>query len=133
MTNIVQELIHYLNYIYNSQSHILNDDEALIPLLDSRTVFLIKLLIPRDSLHNRLEIKNLIKDSYLFLAVISYQVRSGILERLNNFLGRIPSLYIFFEDIKYFKLYSKVVKRLLLNKFKRIVQIAMGRAYLRLN
>ncbi|XTI84449.1 hypothetical protein V2W45_1226171, partial [Cenococcum geophilum] len=90
-------------------------------LLDSYIVFLIKLLIPRGSLHNRLEIENLIKDSQLFLAVISHQVRSGILERLKNFPERIPSLYIFFKDIKYLKPYSKVVKRLLLNKFKGIV------------
>ncbi|XTI86688.1 hypothetical protein V2W45_1180713, partial [Cenococcum geophilum] len=54
-------------------------------------------------------------------------VRSGILKRLRNFLGRIPSLYTFLEDIKYLKACFKVVKRLLPNKFKRIVWIAIGR------
>ncbi|XTI91881.1 hypothetical protein V2W45_1246822, partial [Cenococcum geophilum] len=49
-----------------------------------------------------------------------------ILERLKNFLKRIPSLYTFFKNIKYLKPCSKVVKRLLPNKFKGIVWIAMG-------
>ncbi|KAJ6112292.1 hypothetical protein N7523_002114 [Penicillium sp. IBT 18751x] len=107
----VEEILAYLNHIWNFWSSLVASDHASMKKIDQNTVEYLQLLAPGQSRTDGKTTCGIILSGQAF-AEFGDEERRIIWSRMQNFDGLIPSLYTFFEDFKYLEACAHCVKRL---------------------
>jgi hypothetical protein len=121
--------VHYLKHILIVWSSILPKDQGLLRLADETTVEALQLRVPGLCSEDSEFLEGLMNDGVLFPSVKSQQERQTIWRRLLQVRTLIPSLYTFFEDIKYIKPQVKIIKQLLGKSFNGSLIGAMNQTF----
>ena len=85
---------------------------------DNLTVKKLELRAPGSSTDDVKVLRQLMKDDILFSAVKDLERRQSILNNLLAIDGLIPSLYTFFEDLKFLKAPERIVRSLIKPPFE---------------
>ncbi|KAK5214679.1 hypothetical protein LTR72_012173, partial [Exophiala xenobiotica] len=106
-----EEIIHHLLYIYNAWRKLLNGVTAAERRVDPQAVTAVRL---RNAMYCRTDrdfLEPLVRRGVIF---VNFQAseRQVIWRNMKRFPGRIPSLGVFFEDLKYFEDVAACVKSL---------------------
>lgn len=86
-------------------------------------------MFPQYSTSDADNIKKLINDGIIFLAVLSKDHRQKLLDNILGVEGQILSFYTFFQDTIYFGARSKILQKLLRPKFQGTVRQAFFESY----
>jgi len=107
-----QEVLHYLDHIKNVWSKILGEDKQAMQKVDQATVKALESKAPRFSRLDAQAVQGPLLSGRIFSA-FSQQDREAVWCRLCSIDGLIPSLFTFFEDIKYLQATADCVKQLI--------------------
>ncbi|KAK3115490.1 hypothetical protein LTR53_005106 [Teratosphaeriaceae sp. CCFEE 6253] len=86
-------------------------------------------LAPKISAFDRATVEALVEDNEFFPGLQAPAARSQLRANIMALDGMIPSLYTFFEDLKYLEPAAKILKKLLLEKEKRGIRPALSASY----
>ena len=103
--------MHYLEHIKKVWYRLLNGDKTALQKVDQVTVKALELRAPRYSRQDALHLQGKLLSGQIFGA-FSREKREEIWSELCTIDGLIPSLFTFFEDVKYLSACSDCVKRL---------------------
>jgi hypothetical protein len=103
-----------LNHIRTIWTKILGGKTELMRLTDAGTVKLLQSRAPKACLVDRDYLKEQMKSHKLFPLVVDTKEREDIWQRICQIDLLIPTLYTFFEDLKYLAICHKVVQNLIL-------------------
>jgi len=129
----LQELQHYLNHIRVYWDKVIDGDPNVQPLIDFRTIQLLQTRNPWASRDDRDFIIDLMDRKQLFPMIQDTAMRSRILNNLQIADCMIPSLYTFFEDIKWLAPCAKVIRDLLPDGCRESTRRALSRCYTGVN
>ncbi|KAM9873936.1 hypothetical protein VDGL01_12000 [Verticillium dahliae] len=107
-----EEMSHYLHHILQIWTKIYGGKKSLMRQLDSKTVELVQLRAPGCSSHDASVVANSLHNSEIFLAVQNQDDRKTIGNNLLSIRCLVPSLYSFFEDVKYLQAPAKIMRQL---------------------
>ncbi|PYI07382.1 hypothetical protein BO78DRAFT_313232 [Aspergillus sclerotiicarbonarius CBS 121057] len=110
-----EEILNYLEYIREFWCSLVDENLAALAKIDQRTVDRLQLKAPGVSIEDRLEVQGLISSGRIF-SQFSATERDSIWTKLASFGRIVPSLYTFFEDLKYLTACSQCVQWLLVTK-----------------
>ncbi|KYG41239.1 hypothetical protein M433DRAFT_76237 [Acidomyces richmondensis BFW] len=126
------EILNYLNHIVTSWASILAELKESFPQdLDTSTVQQLETLAPAFSSHDEALVRSLMERNKIFSTIHDRQDRNAILQRLLNFPGMIPSLFTFFESLKYLEPCATILRNLLPLKQNRSIYQALSASYFR--
>ncbi|CAG8218000.1 unnamed protein product [Penicillium salamii] len=111
-TTAIEEILHYLGYIYDTFLFFVNGDKNSLKRIESDTINSIQLMAPAGSSKDSLALRGMTLSGQAF-GLFDEQERKAIWSRLETFQGIIPSLYTFFEDFKYLEACSHCVKQII--------------------
>ncbi|KAI3573907.1 hypothetical protein IWW34DRAFT_854835 [Fusarium oxysporum f. sp. albedinis] len=123
-----EEASNYLLHILQVWKSILGDQKLLMGCVDRQTVELLQLRAPGYSSHDALVVSKGIREGTIFPAIGHQSTRKRIWMNLKSLPCLIPSLYSFFEDLKYLQPPAKVVRQLVAPS-KKSTREAMWRAF----
>ncbi|KAG4276902.1 hypothetical protein FPRO04_14216 [Fusarium proliferatum] len=123
-----EEASNYLLHILQVWKSILGDQKLLMGCVDRQTVELLQLRAPGYSSHDALVVSKGIREGTIFPAIGHQSTRKRIWMNLKSLPCLIPSLYSFFEDLKYLHPPAKVVRQLVAPS-KKSTREAMWRAF----
>lgn len=126
-------MLNYLSHVVGSWRSIVHgtstdfDHQAV----DSATVQYLESLAPRASHVDEEHIRTLMHDRSIFARIVSQSDQDIILRNLLSFEGMIPSLYTFFEGLKYLEPCAKILRSLLPPRSKRSIFQSFSASYFR--
>ncbi|KAI9855635.1 MAG: hypothetical protein M1813_009681 [Trichoglossum hirsutum] len=106
-----EEILHYLDHILKVWSTILGKSLELMALTNQETVEALQLRAPGKSQEDLSILQKFLDNGELF-PEISQEQRRTIGNNLCKVSVLIPSIYTFFEDVKYLKPCMNIIKRL---------------------
>ncbi|KAG0124878.1 hypothetical protein HOY82DRAFT_493588 [Tuber indicum] len=106
------EVVRYLRHIRNIWTRICIDRADLMASTDCRTVEMLQLRAPCSSNTDRSYIELELESRLLYPTITDIRDRQLIRESIGQ-MRRIPSLYTFFEDLKYLECCSKALRSLI--------------------
>ncbi|KAL6242584.1 hypothetical protein RBB50_010230 [Rhinocladiella similis] len=106
-----EEVLHYLEHVGKVWHGLLRGDKVALRKVDQATVKALELRAPRYSRQDALLLQGQLLSGQIFGA-FSREQREEIWRELRSIDGLIPSLFTFFEDIKYLNACSDCLKRL---------------------
>ncbi|KAF4446547.1 Intracellular protein transport protein USO1 [Fusarium austroafricanum] len=107
-----EEASNYLLHILQVWKSILGGKESLMPRVDRQTIELLQLRAPGYSSHDASVVSKNFREGTIFSAIRHQGTRKSIWRNLQSLPCLIPSLYSFFEDLKYLQPPAKVVRQL---------------------
>ena len=96
---ILQEVLHYLDYINEFWCELLQGDQSAMARVDQVTVQELQLRAPWASTSDAIILRSKVLGGEVF-GLFSQDERDKIWGRLENFRGMIPSLFELFENLK---------------------------------
>ena len=126
LTDSLQEMLRYLGHIHSVWNRIVRSHSN--DIVDAFTVESLQMLAPQSSLDFR-KIKSLMHEKGLFPSVQNKYQRDKILHNLRRVQCLIPSLYTFFENLKYLEPCCVAIKTLLPAKQKKTIFQAFHHCY----
>jgi hypothetical protein len=127
-----EEILCYLHSIKELWFKLLGSEKDALLMVDEATVKFLELKAPGVSVLDANAVHGKLLTGKIFNR-FSDTDRSNIWMRMQNVEGLIPSLYSFFEDIKYLEVCADCVKRLVTLSQDDTVYTALEAAYLRSN
>lgn len=119
----------YLNFIREFWFSIVDGVPAALMRIDQRTVEKLQLHAPGVSQEDSRTVQGLVLSGQIFSG-FSAPEREAIWGKLRSFDRLVPSLYTFFEDLKYFTACAECIQRLLVtNKNHPTVYTTMGHMF----
>lgn len=117
-------MIRYLAHVKRIWDSILKCGQIILPysVVDSVTVAKLETLCPRYSASDKDHVSSMMKDHVIFPSVIDETVRKVLLENIVNLPSLIPSLWTFFETLKYLEPICDALKQLIGNKMKGTIR-----------
>ncbi|KAK6428816.1 hypothetical protein LTR95_015037 [Oleoguttula sp. CCFEE 5521] len=106
-----EELLNYLAHVRSVWSGITRG--IVESAVDSPTVESLHSLAPRWSSADAQRIELLVDDTHFFPGISRDIVRNSVLPNIKGVATAIPSLFTFFEDIKYLEPCARIMRRLL--------------------
>ncbi|RJE24472.1 hypothetical protein PHISCL_03164 [Aspergillus sclerotialis] len=125
---IPEEFAANLNRMHAAWTHLTCNQPDL---LDTETVEQFEGRCPSLSKADRSHVNDVFDQNIVFPSCSDIGTRSALRRAALEFTGIIPSLRLFFENIKYLRPLVYVVKRLLPPKFKGTIRQTMRRYYVR--
>ncbi|KFY37968.1 hypothetical protein V494_04573 [Pseudogymnoascus sp. VKM F-4513 (FW-928)] len=122
------ELIHYLQHIKEFWHRLLRGNYSALRKLDEATVKALELKSPRSSRRDARVLQGLLKRGQIFTE-FSQPEREVIWGDLRSVGGLIPSLFTFFEDLKYLIACAGCLKQLLRPSRPDTVYTAFKRSF----
>ena len=119
--------MNYLHHIRSAWDRITLGDPRLH--VDTETVRLLQLRIPRYSQEDRDIITTSMNERALFRYVTDPHLRASLLTRILGLPYTIPSLYSFSEDTKYLQACAPVFKRIVSNNFDKSFKAELTKRY----
>lgn len=112
---VVQELLRYLSHVRVTWKNITTTNILLDgSQVDSTTVTCLQALAPSASRNDRASIRTMMKDRTIFPKVEDDAARDVLLDNILAHDGLLPSLYTFFENLKYLEPCCKILRELVL-------------------
>ncbi|KAK3672623.1 hypothetical protein LTR78_007435 [Recurvomyces mirabilis] len=128
-----EELLQYLRHIYKAWTSILQpvSDQNYEPrhLVNRGTVEQLQGLSPTMSTADRDMVNELMAQADIFEAISLAEHRSLVLEGLLTYPSMIPSLFTFFENLKYLEPCARILRCLLPARHKKSIFEAFSAAY----
>ncbi len=106
-----QEVLHYLEHIKEVWHKLLRGDKTALQKVDQVTVKALELKAPRYSKRDAQVVQGQLLSGQIFSA-FSQQEREAIWSELRSIDCLIPSLFTFFEDLKYLSACADCLKQL---------------------
>lgn len=106
-----EELLHYLRHIHSMWLEIFTGHLELMGTVDYRSVQVLQLRAP-TSVRDLAEINDNMRNGTLFPSVRGAQARAEILHNIHAIKRIIPSIFTFFEDLKYLEPLANAMKKL---------------------
>lgn len=124
-------MIFYLHNIATTWGRILDCGDVIVPqsVVDSSTVEKLEFLAPGSSMVDKDLIHDFIVTREIFPSVTDDGLRRRLESNLMAVPGAIPSLFTFFETLKYVEPICEVFKRLLGSRLKRTIRSSMMSHY----
>ncbi|KAH6704267.1 hypothetical protein BKA61DRAFT_493502 [Leptodontidium sp. MPI-SDFR-AT-0119] len=113
-----EEILHYLDHIFQMWSFILGGDMDLMSKTDRFTVEALQLRAPQASEDDFSYLKSLFDSGKVFPRIREEEKRRSIWNNIATVAYLIPSLYTLFEDLKLLSPCVKIVKALIDPPFK---------------
>ena len=123
-----QEILHHLEHIKEVWHQILHRDNAALQKVDQVTVRALELRAPRYSRRDALLLEGQLLSGQIFSA-FSRVEREEIWRDLSSIDGLIPSLFTFFEDLKYLSACADCLKRLVKLSRRDTIYTALRRKF----
>ncbi|ETN44455.1 uncharacterized protein HMPREF1541_10636 [Cyphellophora europaea CBS 101466] len=123
-----EEVIHYLFHIKNIWDGLLRRDKAALQRVDEATVEALETRAPRCSRQDALLLEGQLLSGQIFTA-FSRAEREEIWHALQSIDCVIPSLYTFFEDVKYLHDCANCLKRLIKLPRGSTISLALQRNF----
>ncbi|KAF4344402.1 Intracellular transport USO1 [Fusarium beomiforme] len=123
-----EEASNYLLHILRVWKTILGGKKLLMGYVDRQTIELLQLRAPGYSSHDASVVSKGIREGTIFPAIRHQSTRKTIWINLTSLPCLIPSLYSFFEDLKYLQPPAKVIRQLI-TPSKHSTREAMWRAF----
>ncbi|KAH9873409.1 hypothetical protein IAQ61_004032, partial [Plenodomus lingam] len=126
-----EEMIRYLNHVALTWTTILKYESTTMSpsIVDAVTVSHLELLAPNHSKIDRDLLLDLMDRQILFPSVIDNQQRRALASNLCATIGLIPSLWTFFEVLKYLEPMCEILKDLIGGKQKRTIHSSLMANY----
>ncbi|CBX95206.1 hypothetical protein LEMA_P023580.1 [Plenodomus lingam JN3] len=126
-----EEMIRYLNHVALTWTTILKYESTTMSpsIVDAVTVNHLELLAPNHSKIDRDLLLDLMDRQILFPSVIDNQQRRALASNLCATIGLIPSLWTFFEVLKYLEPMCEILKDLIGGKQKRTIHSSLMANY----
>lgn len=120
-------MIAYLRHVKRAWNHILRcDDETLPPsIIDAATVEKLESLAPSYSDIDRDSVQAMMQQQVLFPSQHDDNVRETLAANISGYPGTIPSLWTFFETLKYVEPICESLRKLLGGKVKRTIRASL--------
>jgi hypothetical protein len=128
VANYTQEFINYLNLVHNTWSKIVAG-VAQPDIVDEQTVCCLETMMPGVSTCDLAYITSQMQARTIFRNLDSPDDRDTILENLGRLKWMIPSLFTFFEGLKYLEPCTKILKDILPRNLKRSIKESLERCY----
>ncbi|KAI1192075.1 hypothetical protein F5B17DRAFT_379380 [Nemania serpens] len=113
--NAIEEVVHYLQHIYNTWCYIMGSTAAL-ELVDDDAVRELELRVPGISHSDDFHVSNVLRRNAIFRNVIDKLERERILQRLQQVDCLIPTVHTLQQDFKYLRQCTNVIRQLILGK-----------------
>ncbi|KAF4451416.1 hypothetical protein F53441_5584 [Fusarium austroafricanum] len=123
-----EEASNYLLHILRVWESILGGKKSLLCCVDRQTIELLQLRAPGYSSHDASVVSKGIREGKIFPAIRHQSTRKSIWKTLKSLPCLIPSLYSFFEDLKYLHPPAKVLRQLV-SPSKYSIREAMWRIF----
>ncbi|KAF1353041.1 hypothetical protein EJ07DRAFT_134654 [Lizonia empirigonia] len=126
-----EEIIAYLHHIKRAWSGILRTGSEVLPpsIVDATTVTKLESLAPNYSDIDRELVSVLMRNGDLFPSQHDENVRQDLLKNICNFSGIIPSLWTFFETLKYLEPICEILRKLLGGKVRQSIRASLKGHY----
>jgi hypothetical protein len=117
----------YLDYIAKAWKRILRCGDTMLPFsaIDAVTVQRLELLAPKHSDIDKSLVIDLMERGQIFPSQHDHGVRKTLVENICNFPGVIPSLWTFFETLKYLEPLCEALRQLLGSQMKRTIRSSL--------
>ena len=117
----------YLEYVARSWKEILRCRDRVLPpsVVDAATVKHLELLAPQHSEIDRGFVIDLMERGEIFPSQTDHSIREALLENICAFSGVIPSLWTFFETLKYLEPLCEALRQLLGEQMKRTIRSSL--------
>lgn len=126
----VQELLAYLDHVTVTWTSI-TANINMRDVADAISVEELQSLAPNHSTVDAKSISDMMSTNKIFASVVDASERAKILANLKSVRFMIPSLFTFFEDLKYLEPCAKVLKALLPPRSKQSVTRGLMGSYFR--
>lgn len=114
----------YLDHVAKAWKRILRCGDTMLPFsaVDAVTVQSLELLAPKHSMIDKSLVIDLMECGKIFPSQDDSEIRKILLENICEFSGVIPSLWTFFETLKYLEPLCEALRHLLGRQMKRTIQ-----------
>ncbi|EUC40671.1 hypothetical protein COCMIDRAFT_108213 [Bipolaris oryzae ATCC 44560] len=126
-----EEMSHYLSRILQVWTKILTCRNTTLPFsaVDAVTVESLELLAPKHSTIDKAFVLSLFERNIVFPSQLDSQIRRDLAENICASEGLIPSLWTFFETLKYIEPICETLKKLIGNNMKRTIRSSLMGCY----
>ncbi|KAF2650673.1 hypothetical protein K491DRAFT_666825 [Lophiostoma macrostomum CBS 122681] len=120
----VEEMLRYLHHIGKVWNTILKCGDTTLPYsaVDDVTADELEGLCPKYSASDRDYVSGLMQGGVIFPLVVDESLRRALLANICGVSSLIPSLWTFFETLKYLEPVCDILKRLIGNKMKGTIR-----------
>jgi hypothetical protein len=117
----------YLDHIAKAWKRILRCGDTMLPFsaVDSITVQSLELLAPKHSDIDKGLVIDLMERGEIFPSQNDRDIRKIVVGNICDFLGVIPSLWTFFETLKYLEPLCEALRQLLGEQMKRTIRSSL--------
>ena len=131
LTEKAQEILNYLRHITRYWNALFAgvDTSVLRDAVDHRSVELLETLAPGASHSDADQVREMMRSKRVFPTIAADAARSVILQNMLSMSCLIPSLFTFFENLKYLEPCAKALRGLLPPKQKRSILEALSACY----
>jgi len=123
-----EEIRHYLSHIDSAWSYFFDGDTVAMSKLDPSSIEKLQLRSPSNCLKDRQALQPLIEDGSI-LAGFTLLERRENWNRILSYRRLIPSLYTFFEDLKYHRILVRCLTQLVKPSRRQTVRQAFRAAF----
>ncbi|KAG9382793.1 repeatdomain containing protein [Pyrenophora tritici-repentis] len=122
-----EEMTLYLDHIAKAWKRILRCGDTILPpsAVDAITVQSLELLAPKHSDMDKSRVISLMEHGKIFPSQSDRGIRKILVENICNLPGVIPSLWTFFETLKYLEPLCEALRRLLGEQMKRTIRSSL--------
>ncbi|ELR03573.1 hypothetical protein GMDG_06231 [Pseudogymnoascus destructans 20631-21] len=119
------EVLSYLTHIKDVWSRLLHHNKEAMLIVDQATVKAVELMAPKSSKRDAQALHGQLLSGQIFSG-FSLEARETIWSGLRTISGLIPSLYTFFEDLKYLEACAGSMRHLVMPSPKHTMQSALN-------
>jgi hypothetical protein len=118
----------YLDHVAKAWKRILSYGDTMLPFsaIDAVTVQSLELLSPKYSTIDKSLVIDLMERGKIFPSQHDSEIRKTLLENICEFPGVIPSLWTFFETLKYLEPLCEALRHLLGRQMKRTIRSSLA-------
>ena len=118
----------YLDHVAKAWKRILSYGDTMLPFsaVDAVTVQSLELLSPKYSMIDKSLVIDLMERGKIFPSQHDSGIRKTLLENICEFSGVIPSLWTFFETLKYLEPLCEALRHLLGRQMKRTIRSSLA-------
>ncbi|KAF1363093.1 hypothetical protein EJ07DRAFT_104137 [Lizonia empirigonia] len=126
-----EEMLAYLRHVKQAWSKILRSGSGILPpsIVDAATVEKLESLAPNCSEVDRDLISAMMRSGDLFPSQKNENVRQDLETNICSYPGVIPSLWTFFETLKYLEPICEILRKLLGGKVRRTIRASLRGYY----
>ncbi|ENI00446.1 hypothetical protein COCC4DRAFT_150601 [Bipolaris maydis ATCC 48331] len=126
-----EEMAYYLNHVSKVWTKILTCRNITLPFsaVDTVTVDNLESLAPKNSSVDKAFVMDLFERNIVFPSLLDSQIRRELAENICASEGLIPSLWTFFETLKYIEPICEVLKKLIGGNMKRTIRSSLMGCY----